>query len=50
MEHVCFSLVRRSANSVVHSIARVSGSLESPCMWALIALDFLLPCLMIDLY
>ena len=32
MEYVCFAFVRRSANSIAHSIARVSGSLAGPCI------------------
>ena len=38
-----FSLVRRSANVVTHSLARALGSMSDPFVWKSTVLEFLMP-------
>ena len=33
MDNILFSFVKRSANSVVHAVARVTGSMSDIAIW-----------------
>ena len=48
MDNLKFSFVKRSANSVAHSIARASCSMSGPTVWDVIAPSFLTPTLISD--
>ena len=46
--NIVFSLVRRSANSIAHLVAKVSGSLSGPRVWNAIPHIFVLNTLLHD--
>ena len=48
--NVTFSLVRRSANSAAHVVARASRSMSGPYIWNSIVPDFLFSRLFADRY
>ena len=50
LDNIVFSLVSRSANSVAHTVARVSGSLSGLMVWDVVAPDYLLSSLRTDRY